>query len=99
MFPGGEFQYWLLLALARARVYYICTRAHTVKEKMINRTLIFNLQQNNLCYVVKCKMPTLIISDLQRKCNLYAKNFPKYLVSSQKSSTFAADFALNASER
>ena len=44
-------------------------------------------------------MPILIINDLQRKCNLYAKNFPKYLVSSQKSSTFAPDFAPNASER
>ena len=66
---------------------------------MINWTLIFNLQQNNLCYVVKCKMPILIISDLQRKCNLYAKNFPKYLVSSQKSSTFAAVFAPTASEQ
>ena len=44
-------------------------------------------------------MPILIISDLQRKCNLYAKNFPKYLVSSQKSSTFAAVFAPTASEQ
>ena len=66
---------------------------------MINWTLIFNLQQNNFYYVVKCKMPMLIISDLQRKCNLYAKNFPKYLVSSQKSSTFAAVFAPTASEQ
>ena len=44
-------------------------------------------------------MPLLIISDLQRKLCFITKNMLKYLVSSQKSSTFAADFALNASER
>ena len=99
MFPGEKIP---ILAFIRtracARILYM-TRAHIVKEKMINGTLIFNLQQNNLCYVVKCKMPILIINDLQRKCNLYAKNIPKYLVNSQKSSTFAPDFAPNASER
>ena len=44
-------------------------------------------------------MLSLIISDLQRNLCFIAKNMLKYLVVSQKSSTFAPDFALNASER
>ena len=44
-------------------------------------------------------MPSLIISYLQRKLCFIAKNMVKNLVNSQKSSTFAPDFALNASER
>ena len=41
----------------------------------------------------------LRISYLQRKLNDSVKKLSKNLVSSQKSSTFAPDFALNASER
>jgi hypothetical protein len=41
----------------------------------------------------------LRISYLQRKLNDSVKKLSKNLVSSQKSSTFAADFAINASER
>ena len=44
-------------------------------------------------------MPSLIISDLQRKLCFITKNMLKYLVDCEKSSTFAPDFALNASER
>ena len=44
-------------------------------------------------------MLSLIINDLQRNLCFIAKNMVKNLVSSQKSSTFAPDFALNASER
>ena len=39
------------------------------------------------------------ISDLRRKCKNNFIFIAKYLVNSQKSSTFALDFALNASER
>ena len=45
------------------------------------------------------KMPSLIISYLQRKLCFITKNMLKYLVDCEKSSTFASDFALNASER
>ena len=45
------------------------------------------------------KMPSLIISYLQRKLCFITKNMLKYLVDWEKSSTFAPDFALNASER
>ena len=41
----------------------------------------------------------LIISYLQRKCKNITKKLLKNLVNSEKSSTFAADFATNASER
>ena len=41
----------------------------------------------------------MIISDLQRKLCFITKNMLKYLVDCEKSSTFAPDFALNASER
>ena len=41
----------------------------------------------------------LKISHLQRKCKKYWKKLLKNLVSPNKSSTFAADFATNASER
>ena len=41
----------------------------------------------------------LKISHLRRKCKNNAKNLLKNLVSPKKSSTFAADFATNASER
>ena len=41
----------------------------------------------------------LKISHLQRKCKKYWKKLLKNLVSPKKSSTFAADFATNASER
>ena len=44
-------------------------------------------------------MPSLIISYLQRKLCFITKNMLKYLVDCEKSSTFAPDFALNASER
>ena len=39
------------------------------------------------------------ISNLRRKCKNNFIFIAKYLVNSQKSSTFAPDFALNASER
>ena len=45
------------------------------------------------------KMPLLIISDLQGKLCFITKNMLKYFVDWEKSSTFAPDFALNASER
>ena len=41
----------------------------------------------------------LKISHLQRKCKKYWKKLLENLVSPKKSSTFAADFAINASER
>ena len=41
----------------------------------------------------------LKISRLQRKKQKYLKKLLKNLVSPKKSSTFAADFAMNASER
>ena len=41
----------------------------------------------------------LKISHLRRKCKNNAKNLLKNLVSPKKSSTFAVDFATNASER
>ena len=45
------------------------------------------------------KIVTLKISQLQRKSKIYWKKLLKNLVSPKKSSTFAADFAMNASER
>jgi hypothetical protein len=43
------------------------------------------------------KNVTLKISELQRKCKNNAKKLHKNLVSPEKSSTFAADFAMNES--
>ena len=41
----------------------------------------------------------LIISYLQGKCKNITKKLSRNLVNPEKSSTFAADFATNASER
>ena len=40
----------------------------------------------------------LKISHLRRKCKVFQKKLLKNLVSPKKSSTFAADFAMNESE-
>jgi hypothetical protein len=60
-----------------------------------NLDTLFKLKK----YVVEHKNGLLTINHLQRKCKITIIFMPKYLVISQKSSTFAADFALNASER
>ena len=62
---------------------YLCTRfAPEISESQ-------KRQKSN------CKNVMLKISHLQRKCKVFEKKLLKNLVSPKKSSTFAADFAIN----
>ena len=90
----------LTLLCAHARVPYNIYESISTDETswlIFYNMLWFCLKIINLN--LYSKMPLLIINDLQRKLCFIAKNMLKYLVDWQKSSTFAPDFALNASER
>ena len=90
----------LSLTRARARsLYNICESVSTdeISWLIFYNMLWFCLKIINLN--LYSKMPSLIISYLQRKLCFITKNMLKYLVDCEKSSTFASDFALNASER
>ena len=59
-----------------------------------------HMREARIVVWIDCKKKLwLKINHLWRKCIFPIKKYAKYLVSSQKSSTFAADFAINASER
>ena len=88
----GEFLF-LTTILARAKHYNI----HSINTH-IRMSWVFVCGDCGVYYVI-WKILWLKISYLWRKCVFRLKKFSNCLVSSQKSSTFAADFAMNASER